>query len=334
MGAGHDVAANLLADRLRHREADVDVVDMLSLAPMRQGDLLRGFYKQMISRVPEAYDFFMRSWAAHPRIYEKITTSGSGGYERGLLRLFERFRPDLVLATYNLTAQLLGRMRAKGMTDLPVVSYITDPGAHPYWVAPQIDAHLVPLDSTAEEMRALGAPGVRRVAPVVDERFSAVRATVRGTGRELEHPVVIVNGGSWGIGRTLQTARVLASTGARPLVVCGRSAELYAAVGSVPGAEAIGWTDDMVGLIAKADLLVDNAGGMTCWEALASGLPVVVHNPIAGHGRLNAVALAAAGLAVTTHTDAELRAAIHTPPPDVTAVFDAPDAADEIAAMW
>ena len=45
-----------------------------------------------------------------------------------------------------------------------------------------------------------------------------------------------------------------------------------------------------------ADVVVTNAGGATVLEALMCGRAVVLHNPIAGHGRANAALLAEAGL--------------------------------------
>jgi processive 1,2-diacylglycerol beta-glucosyltransferase len=58
-----------------------------------------------------------------------------------------------------------------------------------------------------------------------------------------------------------------------------------------------GWTDDMPALMAAADVLVENAGGLTCMEAFAAGLPVLTYRPIAGHGRGNAAEMEAAGVA-------------------------------------
>jgi hypothetical protein len=42
--------------------------------------------------------------------------------------------------------------------------------------------------------------------------------------------------------------------------------------------------------------LVDNAAGLTAKEALASGVPVIGHRPIPGHGRDGVRAMARAGL--------------------------------------
>src|SRR5207302_4230258 len=50
----------------------------------------------------------------------------------------------------------------------------------------------------------------------------------------------------------------------------------------------LGWTDEMPLLMAASDALIQNAGGLTCMEALAAGLPVVSFLPIAGHGKDNA----------------------------------------------
>jgi UDP-N-acetylglucosamine:LPS N-acetylglucosamine transferase len=147
--------------------------------------------------------------------------------------------------------------------------------------------------------------------------------------------VALVNGGSWGIGTTAGTAQALATAEVVPVVLCGRSTRLAAQVERVAGARAVPWTDDVPGLLAAADVVVDNAGGTTCWEALAVGRPVVIHRPIRGHGRLNAAALADAGLARWTEDDVGLRLAVRhaVPSPATAAIFAAPDAADRIAGL-
>src|SRR5438309_5593744 len=57
-------------------------------------------------------------------------------------------------------------------------------------------------------------------------------------------------------------------------------------------------------LMAASDALIQNAGGLTCMEALAAGLPVVRFLTIAGHGRDNAEQMQEAGVAAYA-TDAE-----------------------------
>ena len=52
----------------------------------------------------------------------------------------------------------------------------------------------------------------------------------------------------------------------------------------------------MPALMTAADALVENAGGLTCMEAFAVGLPVITFLPIAGHGKDNAEMMARAGV--------------------------------------
>jgi UDP-N-acetylglucosamine:LPS N-acetylglucosamine transferase len=57
-------------------------------------------------------------------------------------------------------------------------------------------------------------------------------------------------------------------------------------------------------------VLVHNAGGLSCTEALVAGLPVVTYLPIPGHGRANAAVLARAALAPWPRDADELVAAL------------------------
>jgi UDP-N-acetylglucosamine:LPS N-acetylglucosamine transferase len=81
----------------------------------------------------------------------------------------------------------------------------------------------------------------------------------------------------------------------------------------------LGWTDDMPGWMTAADVVVGNAGGATGLEALACGRPLVMFDPIAGHGRANARLMASAGVAVLAQSPPELTAAIRRLITDPTA---------------
>jgi UDP-N-acetylglucosamine:LPS N-acetylglucosamine transferase len=55
-----------------------------------------------------------------------------------------------------------------------------------------------------------------------------------------------------------------------------------------------------------ADVLVQNAGGLSFTEAYVAGLPAVTYRPIPGHGRANARVMDEAGLAPWARTPDEL----------------------------
>lgn len=109
---------------------------------------------------------------------------------------------------------------------------------------------------------------------------------------------VLVVAGSWGVGEIDRTFDALAASGRyTPIALCGRNEALRAALAARPGGRAIGWTDQMPSLMAACDAVVQNAGGLTCMEAFAVGLPVVTYLPIPGHGLENGAEMERAGVA-------------------------------------
>jgi UDP-N-acetylglucosamine:LPS N-acetylglucosamine transferase len=58
--------------------------------------------------------------------------------------------------------------------------------------------------------------------------------------------------------------------------------------------------------MAAADVVVENAGGLTSLEAFGAGVPIVTYRPIPGHGRDNVKAMLAAGVTTAPADDAGL----------------------------
>ncbi len=129
----------------------------------------------------------------------------------------------------------------------------------------------------------------------------------------LDHPrAALVVGGSLGLGTVRQAVTAIARwPGWVPVVVCGRNQQLREELAAIPGTVVLGWEPDMATLMAAADVLIENAGGLTAKEALRVGLPVVTFRPITGHGRHDASALAALGLTeLVVGDESALRAAV------------------------
>ena len=71
-----------------------------------------------------------------------------------------------------------------------------------------------------------------------------------------------------------------------------------------------GWVEDMPRLMHAVDTVVQNAGGLTTSEALASGLPVLTYRCLPGHGRANAAVLDRIGLVPWILSRRDLTAAL------------------------
>jgi UDP-N-acetylglucosamine:LPS N-acetylglucosamine transferase len=95
------------------------------------------------------------------------------------------------------------------------------------------------------------------------------------------------------------------------VVLCARNEKLRHSLDRVPGVVALGWRTDVHELLHVADVLVQNAGGLSLTEAMVAGLPAVSYRPIPGHGRANAGVLDAAGLVPWAHTPEQLGRLVH-----------------------
>jgi UDP-N-acetylglucosamine:LPS N-acetylglucosamine transferase len=257
-------------------------------------------YRAQLRYVPWTYDIMYRlrfrysgAWDGINAFYTRIT-------RRRLVAWMDEHAPHVVVSLYPLAGTVVARLRQLGVVDIPVATYITDFGVHPLWVHPGADRHICVHDRAAlEAERRTGVLSICN-GPVVDPVFQPSH-DARERGRELlgvddDASVVLVSGGSWGIGDIVPAVRdIVATRRYVPVVLCGHDEALQARVREAGGV-ALGWTKDVPVLLAACDALIDNAGGLTCMEAFASGVPVISYRPIAGHGRHNAAEMARAGV--------------------------------------
>ena len=303
MGAGHDGAAKELAKRLEKRGISADVVDYLASLPVGTGWFVRWFYGKQLSVAPKSYQL-LYSVIENFRFAQAVCRFYTSTAKRPLAKIIAQQPYDLIVSTYPLASQTLGQLRHQGRLDTPLATILTDFSVHTLWVNPDVDLHMALHAETALLAKELGAPRVEVVEPLVGERFQALppgrRALVRHKlGVNPDDRLALVVAGSWGVGDVIGTVRELADVpGVTPVVVCGRNEHLRRKLAEVANCVALGWVDWMPELVAASDVLIQNAGGMTCLEAFASGVPVVSRNCIPGHGTANSQVLHTAGVAL------------------------------------
>jgi UDP-N-acetylglucosamine:LPS N-acetylglucosamine transferase len=332
VGSGHDGVADELIRRLHGYGFAIDRYDFLDLLPGRMGSYVRAAYKRQLALVPRTwgwmYQIEQRPWIT------RRTVDLAALAERAMLRTVG---PDTVavVSTYYLASQVLGRLRRKGRLDAPVVTYLTDMSVHPIWVAEGVDTHLSIHTVAAEQAKALGGSDIRVIAPAVRSAFADPQQP-RVFNLPQGKPLALVVAGAWGVGAVEETANDIAATGlAIPVVACGRNETLRRRFDDSTHAIALGWVDDMAALMRACHVVVQNAGGLSSIEALASGVPVVTYRCLPGHGAANAAGLELAGWApwVRSFEDlpAELERVFAAPPPRIDVAVEEPE--DVIATL-
>jgi processive 1,2-diacylglycerol beta-glucosyltransferase len=321
-GSGHKRAAESLAAALSQIQpsAIVREVDTLVFASGLYRGTYAASYNAMAARAPRLWGVLYHSWASAPvnRGTAPVRLALDRMNLRRLVRVVERESPDAVICTHFLPIEALSPRRGGGRLRVPLYCVITDFAAHPFWAFPHVDRYFVASAELATELAGLGVPSERiEVTGIpVDPKFARTigRAEARARfGLDPERPAVLVMGGGGGVGPLAEVAVQLAALPARPqvLVMCGMNRRLRARIESLPEAKAgaikaLGFTRDVDVLFEACDLAVGKAGGLTCSEALAKGLPLVIFKPTPGQEVRNARYLEAAGAAFHADSEAEV----------------------------
>jgi processive 1,2-diacylglycerol beta-glucosyltransferase len=309
IGEGHDLPARFLVEDLRAQRPDaaIWIEDGLRAAGrLVERIILSGsaFHSDLGNTL---YDIEYALMTHVAPVRRGVSRLGEALGARGLLRLVEAHRPDVVVSTYPGTTEVYGRLRLQGRLGVPLVSAITDLAALRWWSHPGVDLHLITHPESAEEVRAIAGLRTRVVAVrgLNDPRFATPPSREQGRaalGLPSNGKVAVVSGGGWGVGDVAgAVATALAIDGTHVVVMCGRNERLRrslaARFGRVERVTLLGFTTEAPALFAGADALIHSTAGLTVLEAWSVGCPVISYGWGRGHIRANNRAYARFGIA-------------------------------------
>ena len=310
VGEGHDRPARWLAEQLRAERPDATVVVEDSLAPMGRvvSAVGEGAPRVIFYRLRWLWDlgFWAFTGPGPTRAFVQWLLTRFGA--PGLLSLIERERPDVVVSVFPPATEVLARLRRKGRLAVPVVAGITDVAALDYWASRGAHVHLAAQAAAIAALRDIIGPdaAVHTVTGFTDPAFYAPRSRAEARVALSVPPgatLVVVSGGGWGVGDVQGAIEVALSVpGTTVVCLAGRNDALRALLA--------GFTEAMSDWLAAADVLVHSTGGLTVFEALLRGCPVVSYGWGRGHIRKHNEAFLRFGLAEVAQTKAELRTAI------------------------
>ena len=310
-GNGHVRAAQALCATAETQMPPCSAIHIDAMAHVASGfrKVYTDWYVQLVNRAPEVWSYLHQKADSTP--HSATSQRLRRGIERvsagPLLREIRRIRPQAIVCTHFLPAELLMRERAKGRIDCPVWLQVTDYDLHNMWLVPDMQGYLAATEEVAFRMRARGLPADRihvtgiPVMPVFsrpDSPALARDANVLRLGLDPARTVVLMASGGGGMGNLpAMVARVLTLDGPgsdfQVIAVAGRNVAAYEALQALalrhPGRlVAVGFTDEMEKLMAAADLVVTKPGGLTISECLALGKPMLLVSPIPGQEEHNA----------------------------------------------
>ncbi len=313
-GAGHMRAAEAIrAAALARGEAveatHLDVMDFVSPAFRK---LYADYYISLVNKLPAVWGYLYQvtndADPAAPmqklrRAVERLST-------RALRQKIRAFKPDAIVCTHFLPAEILARMIRKDDLDCSVWVQVTDFDLHRMWVQDHMAGYFAASDEVAYRMQAqgiaadtihvTGIPIMPAFGQQLDRRVCAAEY-----GLDPARTTILLMGGGAGLGSLDTVAERLLALGDdfQLIALAGRNAAalagLQALAARYPGRLLPqGFTDKVERLMACADLAITKPGGLTTSECLAMGLPMIVNSPIPGQEERNADYLLEQGVAL------------------------------------
>jgi processive 1,2-diacylglycerol beta-glucosyltransferase len=313
-GAGHMRAAEAIracADANSNGliTKHLDVMEYVS-AGFRK--MYTDFYIGLVNRHPQLWGYLYQitndaqpdsSMQRLRRAVERLNT-------RALHKEIAAFKPDVIICTHFLPAEILARELRKACLDCPVWVQVTDFDLHRMWAHERMAGYFVATDEVAFRTRAHGiaadtihVTGIP-IMPAFGRALDRAECA-REFGLDPARKTFLLMGGGAGLGSLdAIAARLMKLDGDFQLVaLAGKNADALSALQTLaaqyPGRLlAQGFTNVVERLMSCADLVITKPGGLTTSECLAMGLPMIVNSPIPGQEERNADFLLEQGVAL------------------------------------
>ncbi|GAC1323704.1 MAG: glycosyltransferase [Chloroflexota bacterium] len=317
VGGGHLSAARALESELKAQGYSARLVD----AYVECGRLPLPLFPTLYARLARS----------HPHLWSLIYHGSDTRFaprrtvapflRRGLARLMEEERPDLVISVLPVVNGLLADAAARVGARLEVV--LTDWNAvHRFWVARGVNHYTAPTESARQDCIRFGAP-----PEAVDVVGIPVRAEFTQTGEdpgalrqvlfsEVHLPAtrftVLAMVGAEGSPRALRNVSQLVNLDldAQVIAICGHNGELRRRLAALPGRvpiRTLGFVENVAEWMRASDVLLTKAGGVTLAEAFSVGAAVVVHDVLGGQEDGNLEYVRRQGAVEVVHGPDDLR---------------------------
>jgi len=295
--AGHLRAAEALVAAFEARGVSAYHLEVLRYTNPLFRKIYSDLYVELMTRQPDLLGLFYKV-LDHPWKFQKRRLALDRLNTAPLVKRLAKERPHVALCTHFLPAEILLHLRRKGDLDVPIGMVVTDLDAHAMWLFHGLDWYFVAREETKVYLSALGIPAETifvtgiPIHPVFSEK-KPKRETRLHLGLDPDRITLLVSAGGFGVGpvESLVTTLQEVKHPIQIVVICGRNPRLEERLKGASffrhPTRIVGYTTEMNLWMSASDLLVGKAGGLTCSEALACGLVLVIVNPVPGQEERN-----------------------------------------------
>ena len=306
-GGGHRSAAKNIKDCIEKNYSDTEVLIV---------DCIEYINKYLNKVTTKAFNDFSKNarWI-WKQIYYGSESGGLSHVSNSINRvmaiklnkLIKEFHPDLIISTHPFSSQMCALLKEKGKYNCPLATVMTDYAPHNQWLVAHeyVDYYFVAHEGMKENLvsRGIKRDKIYSTGIPLSNRFLLNYDKNKILSEYDLNPnkktILFFAGGEYGFGKdkTFNMLRSIITNFPylQIIAIAGKNEklkerfdELVFETHSNNSVKILSYTNKVPELMSVSDLVVTKPGGLTTTESLASGLPLIIIDPIPGQEEENA----------------------------------------------
>ena len=309
-GGGHLSAARSIKENIETNYSDIEVklVDCMEYVNKVVNKVTTKAYAEMAKKAPRTWGKVY--WKSQKGPLAQISTASNKVLSIKLNKLLQDFTPDIIISTHPFATQMCAYLKKLGKLNAKIATVMTDYAPHDQWLVlnTYVDYYFVSHDGMKKQLHEKGIANEKIFATGIPLSNKFLLKYDKAKTLELfglapdKKTVLFFGGGEFGLGKT-QTFKIFktfveSNSNLQIVAISGKNPKmkenfqnLVDELGKQDNVKILEYTDKVPELMSISDLVVTKPGGLTTTESLASGLPIVVINPIPGQEEENATYL-------------------------------------------
>jgi len=271
--------------------------------------IINRIYMGVIKSVPQLWSYLYDN----PKVVKKLEKMKERVHKMNspkLQKLFEKFRPDVVVCTQAFPCGMVAYYKKEQVSRIALLAVLTDYIPHAFWVYDTVDYYVTPSEDISERLakRGITRSKIHSLGIPFDHKFHEPHdqnKLFKKYGLDPNIPVILVMGGGQGLGPIKAVIRSLEKIRCpiQEIIVTGTNKKLYNSLKrkmkkSDKKILLFGFVNFINELMDISTLIISKPGGVTTAEVLSKMIPMIIINPIPGQEVSNSDYLTQKGSAV------------------------------------
>lgn len=306
-GGGHLNAAKSIHEYIleHYKDNELELIDCMKYVNKTVEKVTTAAYRETAKKAPWVWGRIYNDSQKAPLAH--LSSRANKIMAIKLLKLLREKKPDLIISTHPFSSQMCSYLKRKGKITAKIATIMTDFAPHLQWLVgsdftnyffvanDKMRDYLISSHIPSNKVFVTGIPLSNRFLQKYDRKEILDSYQLEDGKRN----ILFFGGGEFGLGKSrtfaLFDSLIQTSQDIQIIAIAGKNEKMKTKFNEIveknkatKRVKVLSFTEQIPELMSISDLVVTKPGGMTTTESLASGLPMLIINPIPGQEEENA----------------------------------------------